>query len=234
MTKLAALAAILGGVLAHADVIVPVTSPAGLGSNETVTWNQLGSDGTIIPNPFTAISSTSDVISGSFAGTGGLVADVGVGWGPASGTFATNDALVWAFNNTTNSGTGPVTFTLPSAAFGVGASLQADSPGQFTAKLELFNGALSLGFVTATSDSAGDAFFLGALDTTATNVTKATFSLTAAQTNSNVNNNLGDFALDTLYIHKAAVTVVPEPASFLLIGSALMSLGWRLRSQLPR
>lgn len=228
-----AILALFGGALAHADLIVLKTDSIGLGSNETVFWTQLGSDGASVPHSFSATSSTSETVSGSFSTTTGMIADVGLGWGPPSGTFAENDALVWAFDTGSNSGTGPVTFTLPNAGYGVGASVQADNPGQFTAKLQLFNGLVSLGSVTLTSDVAGDAIFLGALDTSGSNVTSATFSLTAAQSNSSVGNNLGDFAIDTLNINEVA-GATPEPASFLLMGSALLGLGWKFRSRIAR
>lgn len=221
---------------ARADTIVLATSAIGLGANDSVTWGQLGVDGASIANPFSATSAASKAIGGSFAtvSTTGLVAKVGGSWGPASGAFANNDVLDWSFNNGTSNGIGPVTLTFPSG-FGAGAAIQPDSPGQFTARIDLFNGATLLGFVTETSDLAGDALFIGALDTTAANVTKAVFSLTAVGSNpNNETNNLGDFALDTLSLVNPVVTGIPEPGTFSLLGGALIGLHWRLRRRATR
>jgi PKD repeat protein len=201
-----------------ADVIVRVTSPAGLGSNDTVLWGQLGSNATQIPNSFAATSGKSKSVHGTFANTTGIVVKVGTGsdWSPASGANATNDMLVWAFNNVTNSGSGAITLTLP-ANFGVGAAIQSDVPGAFTAKLEVFNGATSLGSVTASSNASGDALFIGAVDQTGPNINKAVFSLTAAQSNSNTLNNLQDFAIGTLHLQLPAPPTInssPPPDGF--------------------
>ena len=235
-TKVILLGACLTSALARADVIMLETSSAALGANDSVSWGQLGADGAAIANPFSATSAASNAIGGSFA-TGsatGLVAEVGSSWGPASGAFANNDFLDWSFNNGTSNGIGPVTFTFPSG-FGAGAAIQPDSPGQFTARIDLFNGGTLLGFVTETSDLAGDALYIGGLDTTGANVTKAVFSLTAVGSNpNNETNNLGDFAVDTLSLVNPVVTGIPEPGTFFLLGGALMGLHWRLRRRATR
>ena len=149
---------------ARADLIVLEASAAALGANDSVTWGQLGVDGTSIPNSFSATSARSYAIGGSFstASVTGLVAQVGGSWGPASGVFSANDFLIWSFDNGTSDGIGPVTLTFPSG-FGAGAAIQADSPGQFTAQIALYNGSTLLGTETEQSDASGDAIFIGAL-----------------------------------------------------------------------
>lgn len=206
-----------------AGTITLATSATGLGENDSVTWGQLGPDSSIILNPFSATSAGGDSITGSFSTTTGLVATVGTGWGPASGAFSDGDSLIWGFDNSVNDGTGPVTISFPMEV-GVGAAIQPDSPGQFVVKLELFNGSTSLGFVTETSDSEGDALFIGAVDTVQ-ELTSATFSLLSVASNPNdERNNLGDFAIDTLYLQNA-VASTPEPASILLVGAGLLAFG---------
>ena len=210
-------------------LITLVTSTAALGQNDSVVWSLLGPDGTTIPNTFSGSSTHGDAISGvfQFSGTAtGSVATVGTSWGPASGAFTNGDVLIWGLNG--NTGSGPVAITFPTG-FGAGAAIQADTPGQFTAQIQLFAGATLLGTESLASDSNGDAIFIGALDTVA-EVTSASFSLTAAQANSNTTNNLGDFALDTLYLQNPA-SASPEPGSWILIaGVASLGLSRRVRT----
>jgi hypothetical protein len=194
---------------------VLVNTPGALGTNDTVTWGQLGGDSTPIPNTFSATSTGSQAVTGSFSASTGEVVDAGTSWTPVTGAFTTGDALIWA-NDGTN-GTGPVTLSFASV-FGVGAAIQADQPGQFTAQIQLFDLATSLGTVSETSDSAGDAIFIGALDATQ-EITSAVFSLTSVAPGDSYGNAAGDFALDTLNLNEAVVTATPEPGSiFMLMG----------------
>jgi hypothetical protein len=140
-------------------------------------------------------------------------------WGPASGFFSNGDSVIWA-NDGTN-GTGPISLTFPTV-FGAGASIQADVAGQFTAQIQLFDGATSLGTESETSDAAGDAIFIGALDT-ADEVTEAVFSLTAVTAGDSYGNALGDFAIDTLDL-KEPVSATPEPGSVLMLVGGLAGL----------
>jgi len=222
------LGTILTSAVSLADIITLATSPAAMGANDTVTWSQLGPDGTTIPNPFSAASTAGKSISGAFSSSTGMVAVAGTSWTPVTGDFSAGDSLIWSFDAAQNAGTGPVSFTFPSG-FGAGAAIQADAPGQFTAMIELFNGAMSLGSATRTSDSAGDAMFIGALDNLP-NVTRAVFSLSAAGPNvNNSSNYLGDFALDTLYLQNPPFNPAPEPSSLFLVGGVVVAVGYRLR-----
>jgi hypothetical protein len=206
------------GSAAYAGTLTLVTS-AGLGANDTVTWGQLGPDSTALGSSFSATSANSKSIGGSFSASTGSVVDVGASWGPASGAFVNGDAVIWA-NDGTN-GTGPIALTFPSV-FGAGAAIQADQPGQFTAQIQLYAGATSLGTESLTSDSTGDAIFIGALDT-ANEVTKAVFSLTAVTAGDSYGNALGDFAVDTLNLKESGAST-PEPGSVLMLVGGLAGL----------
>jgi hypothetical protein len=217
----------------YGDTINFVNSPAALGANDSILWSQLGADGVTISHSFSVTSTGSATVTGSYAGTTGLVS-VGCpaapqcSWGPAIG-ISGGDVLNWAFdpngNGGNGAGTGAVTLNLP-AGFGAGAIIAADVSGTaFTAQLQLFNGGSSLGSVTATSDANGDALFLGALDVTGANVTKAVFSLTAISGGG----DLGDFALDTVSLNEQVSATTPEPVSAFLMGGALLALGWKLK-----
>ncbi len=229
-TQIKLLGCILLAAACYGDTIVFENSSAALGANDSVVWSQLGSDGTVIPHAYSAISVGGKPISGTYAGTTGLVAVAcpavpSCSWGPVVG-IAAGDYLDWSFDGSSGLGTGPDTFTVPTG-FGVGAIISADVQAgtMYTARLELFNGNTSLGFVTQSSDANGDAFFLGALDTTGPNVNKAVFSLTAI----NGGGDLGDFALDTLSLKNQVVTGIPEPATCFLMGAALLAFGWKLK-----
>jgi hypothetical protein len=226
LSKLLLLGAVAGG-LASADTIVLATTPTALGVDDTVLWDQLGTDGAIVPNSFSVLSGGAISVNGVFSTTTGEVATAGVSWSPVSGAFNANDSLVWAFDDTASNGSGPIAFTFGKNVAGVGAAIQPDSPGTFTAQIQLYNGNTLLGSVTRSSNANGDALYIGALDQTAADVTRAVFSLTAVQNNpNNESNNIGDFAIDTLgLVNPAAAT--PEPATFSLVVLSLAGLAWR-------
>ena len=83
-----------------------------------------------------------------------------------------------------------------------------------------------LGTVTENSDANGDAFFIGALDATGPNVNKVVFSLSSITGGG----DLGDFALDTVFLNDQVVAGTPEPASIFLAAGALLAFGWKLRT----
>jgi len=55
----------------------------------------------------------------------------------------------------------PVTLSFSKGVARVGALIQADLPGAFTAQIQLFNGATALGSFTVASSTAGDPVYLG-------------------------------------------------------------------------
>jgi hypothetical protein len=212
-------------------VISLANSPAAMGANDSVAWGQLGGDGAMVANTFSATSSNLESITGAFSTTTGMVVTAGGPSWPASGAFASGDALLWSFDGGANKGTGPLSISFPTG-FAAGAAIQADAMGQFTAQIQLYSGLTSLGTETVTSDINGDAIFIGAVDTVA-EVTSAVFSLTAEGSGNDTANNLGDFTIDTLSLQDFDSSA-PEPGSIFLLGGSLGILGYRLRRRAAR
>src|SRR5262249_6644371 len=85
------------------------------------------------------------------------------------------------------------------------------APGQFTASLQVFNGATGLGTFTVNSDANGDPVYIGALDSTGANITSAVFSITSCAA------VCSDFAIDT-------VSMVEPVMDFAVSGSAAQTV----------
>jgi hypothetical protein len=142
--------------------------------------------------------------------------------------------MLWAFDSGTQTGTGALTLALSIAVNGVGAYIQADTgsgPGTcttcaFTVLLNVFNGGSSLGTHSYTSDAAGDAVFVGAINSPLlANITSIVVSLTSCPA-CNGSGDLHDFAADTLLVNEPLASVIPEPSMYLLMGSGLAAITW--------
>ena len=194
----------LAAPAADADSLVIVTSQAGQASNDSVQWSQLGADQAVLGASFSATSAGVRTVSLSLAGANSIVSVAC----PASpccwqgARFAAGDSLIWA-SNSGNGGNGPITLAFSPGIAGAGAFVQSDEPGQFTAGIEAFNGATSLGFFTQTSDSEGHAIYIGLQDQTGANITSVKFSITSCGS-SDATCVLADFALDTVYLDSVA------------------------------
>jgi hypothetical protein len=197
------------GALLIWDGITPVP-------NDSTSWAGLGADATTIPKTFSATSTLGLTVSGSFAGNQGLTAVEcpavpSCSW---TGGFTPGDHLIATFDNTVTAGSGPLTLGLGTAVFAGGLEIQAADPGAFTAQVQAFNGAISLGTESLASDAAGDPIFIGARDTAA-DITRLVFSLTSCTAQCDANS----FAVDSLKTIDQ-VAAVPAP----LIGHGLTVL----------
>src|SRR3984893_13885501 len=198
--------ALFSTTAAWADSLVLVTSQATQGSNDSVQWSQFGADGTTLGTKSSATSVRGTAATLSLTGSSSLVSVVC----PASpcswaGTgFTPTDSLIWT-SDAGNGGNGPLTLSFSRGISGVGALIQADAPGPFTAQIQVMNGATSLGLpLTVTSNANGDATYIGILDQTGANITSVVFSLTTcAGTCTNA-----DFAIDTVNLVTAPATQV--------------------------
>lgn len=195
-----ALVAVLAASAASADTLVQVTTQAGQAATDSVQWTQLGADQTLLVSSFSAMSAGSKTVSISLTGANSVVSVICPAT-PCSWTgsgFVAGQSLIWT-SDSGNGGNGPLTLSFSPSITGAGAFIQADEPGQFTAKIEAFNGVTSLGSFTQMSDSSGDAVYIGLQDQTGANITSVVFSITACGSG-DTNCNLTDFALDTAFL----------------------------------
>src|SRR6267143_1635198 len=188
---------------AWADSLVLVTNQASQGANDSVLWSQLGADGTTLGSAAAATSTRGSSVTLSLAGSNSLVS-VACTASPCSWTgagFTAGDSLIWT-SDTGNAGNGPLTLNFSRGVSGVGALIQADRPGQFTAQIQALNGATSLGSFTVASNANGDAAYIGVLEQSGANITSIVFSLmTCAGT-------CTDFAIDTVNLNTAPASLV--------------------------
>jgi hypothetical protein len=185
----------------RADTLVQVTSQAGQGATDSISWKQLGGDQSLLAASFSAKSATGITHLANLAGADSVVSLVcsptpaNCSWTHGTG-FANGDSLIWT-SDSGNGGNGPLTLSFSTPMAGAGALIQANTPGLFTAKIEAFNGATSLGSFTVTSDTNGDAVYIGLKDQTAANITSVVFSLTTCAGTCTAT----DFGIDTVFLN---------------------------------
>lgn len=201
---------------AMADSVVGIS---GMGNHsDAYSWSQLG-DGTVVGSSVGLTSNTGYNGVATFAGPNSITITQ-CGSNPCwSGNFNSGDELVWtsAGDGTAN---GPINFGLGGSFSSVGAAVQVDAPGSFTAFISAFNGSTLLGTYSVTSDANGDVVYVGLNDLSGSNITSAIFGLSSC---GGVDCDTRDFAMDQIEV------TTPEPGSLALLGSGLLGLGGIIR-----
>jgi len=188
-------AGISAATVIRADALVQVTSVGAQRATDAAKWSQLGPDNWVLPQSVSLKSVNGNSYTISLAGANSVTSVV-CSANPCSWTgagFTAGDTLLWT-SDAAAGGNGPVTVKFTAAVAGVGAFVQADTPGQFTVQIQAYNGATLLGTFTALSNSNGDATYIGVNDQTGPNVTSVVFSLAKCS------GLCTDFAIDTLNV----------------------------------
>lgn len=208
--KLGKLPAIAGVALALTIVTAaaaPVTSLAALGANDSIDWGQIGTINTTFSTPLFATSTGGINAVVTSAGNQIRLTEQSNGW---AGNFTPGEQLLW-----TNLIGPDITITFGTPVYGVGAQIQADFFGAFTAEVQLSNGDIFTLPGNSTSNGDGSAIFLGELDGVS-DISSIRFDLTSA-----VSNSINDFAIGTLYLRTGPVNV-PEPLTLSLFGTGFV------------
>jgi PEP-CTERM motif len=198
--------------------IVGVTDPGSLGANDFIDWGQLGDAGTAVSSPASVTSNNGlDATASTDDPAGFIRLDQDNGW---NGNFSSGDALL----NNNSETLFPLTITFASPIFGAGANIQMDNPATFTAQIEAFNGATSLGTFTedgvSNGNADGSAIFIGLLDDTQ-EITSITFTLTASS-------GSNDFAINALQLNGTPAET-PEPGTIVLSAMGIAAAGFVAR-----
>ena len=170
--------------------LTQISSRAALAGNDYLDWGQLGAesyDG--VTQPISATTNLSESVTVTADGDLFRFDEAGI-W---DGNFADGDALLLQDGPGENIPY-PITLEFAAAITAVGAQIQNNLWGSFTAKIEVFNGTTSLGAYTASGSSSATtppaAVFIG-LRSSSANITKAQISVTATP-----DDLLGQFAIN--------------------------------------
>lgn len=174
---------------------------------DTLDWGPLGPSFTNVGASFTVTSTGGVGAQGTLTGGNGEVRQQGNGW---DGNFSSGDNLLWT------QGFGPLSLDFGAGLSVVGAQIQSDFFGDFTA--ELCDNLGDCYSENGTSDPSGDgsAIYIGLIDSTGANISSVTLSLTSCP------QACSDFAIDELSLETGGPTPTPEPNSLFLLGTGLL------------
>jgi hypothetical protein len=203
---------LMGALTANADTLVTIR-PTGI---DSVDWSQLGTSVTNIYSPFTFTTTlgVSGIGNNTNADGADWVMQQGVS---ALGNFAPGDYFILG------QGIGSLTLTFDQGYTQIGAQIQAEYFGAFTAQICDINACFTENGVS-NNDNDNSAIYIG-ID--GADITSVTFSLTNAHLDP-TSILINDVTLD------GNASVTPEPGSLLLFGTGLAALAGALRRRYAR
>ena len=188
----------------------PITTQAGLNANANISIAALGSNGTVMTNPFTTNTSLGDPVTFTQFASAAQRVNQGAGW---NGNFAANEPLLL-----TRFG-GPMTLNFTGQALKTfGLQIQPDVYGRFTAYVSVFDsgGSVLTTFnFTGTSTNLGNdtALFIGVgSDNAATDFASVRIGILTG-------GNIRNFAFNSPQFQ-----VVPEPSTYALAAAGVVTL----------
>lgn len=189
-----------------------ISTQAGLNANANISIAALGSNGTLMANPFTTNTSLGDPVTFTQFASSAQRVNQGAGW---SGNFASNEALLL-----TRFG-GPVTMNFTGQSLKTfGLQIQPDVYGRFTAYVSVLDsggGVLTTFNFTGTSTNLGNntALFIGVgSDNVATNFASVRVGILTG-------GNIRNFAFNSPQFQ---VVPIPEPGTYALAAVSVLTL----------
>ena len=213
---------------AFAGVIKLTSRPA---TGDLINWVQIDSSGNANPFATPANFTSTSGITGSATlvkdGTSCLQifvscpgdGEIYVEGGNFLGNFGHGDSVFYTHHS------GPLTLSFNTPLSTVGAQIDYNTYGAFTAEIQVFNQNTLLGTFTedgtVTTNDDNSAIFLGATDTDG-GITSIVYSVTWNQEQ----RDLADFAINQVSIAAAPPPVsVPEPATLALFSAGVLGVG---------
>jgi hypothetical protein len=204
-----------------------VTSASAFAQSDMIDWSTLGPNLTPVSNPTTLTTQGGSAVTVSeVSGNPDLLFQSQVLFQALSwdGNFAPGAPVLW-----TGGANGPITLTFAQPVSGVGAQINAETFGAFTAEISLFDSSNELlasyveSGVTANTDDNTAIFIGGQQISGAPEIAYAVFSVPTS-TGSPDNFAIGDVAI-----------LVPEPSAWsLFIGGLALMLVWHRALRLAR
>lgn len=190
----------------------PITTQAGLNANANISIAALGSNGTVMTNPFTTNTSLGDPVTFTQFASAAQRVNQGAGW---NGNFAANEPLLL-----TRFG-GPMTLNFTGQTLKTfGLQIQPDIYGRFTAYVSVLDsgGSVLTTFnFTGTSTSLGNntALFIGVgSDNAATDFASVRIGILTG-------GNIRNFAFNSPQFQ---VVPIPEPSTYALAAVGAVTL----------
>ena len=208
--------------------VIGVTSRAALAGTDYVEWGTNIPTSTTQPVSWTATSNLGAPVGVTHGNPSGTFYGLQQSFGGWSGNFAPGDNLL--YNGAAFTGQrGSVTLSFATPVAAVGAQIQSDFYGAFTATLSAFDSQGNQIFTesgVSNGNADNSAIFLGVASTLA-DISSIVYSTVDMSGNAQDD----DFAINRLDF-RAQPLGVPEPASIALLGiGALSMIGYRLKKR---